>query len=124
VFSGVERPHTDELTFFSCHAEAEGVTAKSSVESIDGDERYDADAASSSGGGASIGVRERRLAVPPSAAVSSGLGDSLGRTWACLEGAWASMSPMITIVPPVFKGGVVFITTRSDQRPYRPVSVP
>jgi len=31
---------------------------------------------------------------------------------------------MITIVPPVFKGGVVFITTRSDQRPYRPVSVP
>jgi len=36
VFSGVERPHTDEFTFFSCHAEAEGVTAKSSVESIDG----------------------------------------------------------------------------------------
>lgn len=34
--------------------------------------------------------------------------------------------PMITIVPPVFtfQGGVVLITTRSDQRPYKPVSVP
>ena len=110
TFSAVERPHGDALTFFLVEIDAAGLTASCSIESLDGDEGYDADATESEG------VVERRQLARLSDFLRQ-LGQD--EPWDGKR-AWKSLTGELTVSASVDRRGHVLLDFEIAPRPWKP----
>ena len=110
TFSALERPHGDALTLFLVEIVAAGLTASCSIESLNGDEGYDADATQSEGA-----VERRQLAR---------LSDFLrelgnGEPWDGKR-VWKSLTGELTVRASVDHRGHVLLDFEIAPRPWEP----